>query len=173
MKDIALGTFWGLRLTVGPSVIFSTLGLWAVASGVLATVFAQPLGLALGLGLGVVVAHWKLEILHQLGHAWAARRTGYPMVGLRFWFLLSTCLYPPEPELPARIHVQRALGWPLASTVVALLIGVIIWFLPPNTPLWGLAVFAFAESWLVFVVQVVLPFGFNDGSTLWRLWLKR
>ena len=43
--------------------------------------------------------------LHQFGHAWAARRVGYPMTGLRYRGVLAASLYPRnEPELPADIQ---------------------------------------------------------------------
>lgn len=43
------------------------------------------------------------------------------MIGLRFWFLLGTCIYPDEPALPKAIHVRRM----LASAVLAIVYGVL------------------------------------------------
>lgn len=33
--------------------------------------------------------------------------------------------------------------------------------------------FFFAENLFVFTLQALAPLGFNDGATLWRLWLRR
>ncbi len=87
----------GRILNVGSTGSFSPRG--CLATGRLAT-----------------AAHWILDVIHQLGYAWAASHAGYPMIGIRRWWVLSICLYPNnEPELPKRIHMQRALGGPAWS----------------------------------------------------------
>ena len=60
----------------------------------------------------------------QLGHARAAEQVGYPMEGVHLWGVLGTSVYPTdEPELPAEVHVERALGGPKASAVLAVAAG--------------------------------------------------
>ncbi|HTP10251.1 MAG TPA: hypothetical protein VMP08_18485, partial [Anaerolineae bacterium] len=127
MKERSLGTLAGLRLTAILAALIGSLVLYVIVV-VLMAIFNIPIGSALLGGLIVVVLHWFTDLVHQLGHAWAARRTGYPMIGIRFgtYGVLSTSLYPPdEPPLPARIHIRRAIGGPIFSawlTSIAFLI---------------------------------------------------
>src|SRR5258706_526147 len=86
-------------------------------------------------GLLAVALHWLSEIVHHLGHAIAARRTGYPMSGIRLGFLgvLTSSVYPrDEPELPPALHIQRALGGPLASLAIGLVAGALALALHPS-----------------------------------------
>ena len=85
-----------------------------------------------------VVLHWASEFVHQLGHAWAARRVGYPMTGIRFWGVLSTSLYPSdELPLPAALHIRRALGGPMASLLLSVAAALLVWALRLSTDCYG------------------------------------
>jgi hypothetical protein len=172
-RTYELGTIAGLRVTADRTALWGMLILWAVF--ILA-------GFALGLsaaeavigGLVAVILQYVGELVHQLGHAWAARRTGYPMVGVRLWWLLGISKYPrDEPELPARVHVQRALGGPFFSVVFAIISGVIFLALQNTSGvIWYLALFLFLDNLLVYALGALLPLGFTDGSTLMRWWGK-
>ena len=74
MLEYALGSVAGLRLTARPSAVLWSAALWALAAGLL-TAWGLPLATAVALGLIVSAMHTASEIFHQLGHAWAARRT--------------------------------------------------------------------------------------------------
>ena len=172
--------FWtwsirGFSFHIQRSALVGTLLLWSVLSWAAWGLLQLSLGEALQFGLLATIAHWALEIIHQLGHAWAANRTGYPMIGLQFWWALSTSLYPEdEPELPDRVHVQRALGGPLLSFVVSILAAVWAWWIwPPQGAAGWLAVFVLLDNLLTFTLGAFLPLGFTDGSTLLRLWRRR
>jgi hypothetical protein len=162
----------GFSFSVRPSAILGTILLWGILSWVALQLLSLPLGEALLLGLLATTAHWILDVIHQLGHAWAASRTGYAMIGIRFWWVLSTCLYPSnEPELPKRLHVRRALGGPALSVVVLILAAVWIWLIwPPQRMVEWLIAFILVDDLLTFTLGVFLPLGFTDGSTLLRLW---
>ena len=101
----------------------------------------------------------------------AARSTGYPMTGLRFWTVLSASVYPAdEPALPARVHLRRALGGPLASALLTVALGLLWRATPPaQHRRHALARFAFWENLLVFTLGALLPLGFTDGSTIRRV----
>jgi hypothetical protein len=137
----------------------------------------MPAGEAIVVALIATLLHFGSELFHHLGHAWAARQTGYPMLGIRFGLLgiFARSLYPSdEPELPARIHLRRALGGPLWSLALTIAGALIVFTLgSARGALWLLAVFFFVENLFVFTLQALVPLGFNDGATLWRLWLKR
>jgi hypothetical protein len=84
---ILLGELFGLELSAKANTIF-----WAAILGLglfLVGVFFLNLTLAESL-VGAIVCillHYVSELVHQLGHAGAARRAGYPMRGVRFWGL--------------------------------------------------------------------------------------
>jgi hypothetical protein len=177
MRVYRLGTLAGLRLSARPSALFSALVLWIVLSGVGFALLALAPLTAILIALLAVALHWLSELFHQLGHAKAARRTGYPMMGIEFWLLLSSSLYPPaEPNLPARTHIRRALGGPIASLVFTALAGLATLALHAlGNVLWWAALFFLLDNLLVFTLGALLPLGFTDGSTLlyWRREGKR
>ena len=172
-KEIRLGRCYGLIWTIRPSAFGGIAAAWAILGSAAAALLKTPWGAAAVLGLAAALLHWLSEAWHQVGHASAARRTGYPMTGVRFWGMLSTSLYPAdEGPLPAQVHVRRALGGPAASLLLTLVAGCTVLALreaPGN--LRELALFCFVENLLVFTLQALVPLGFNDGTTLWH-WLR-
>lgn len=171
-QDFKIGEFSGVEVRLEGSSILGTLILWGVAYG--AFTLALDLGsLSAALGAAMfALLHWFLLLWHHLGHALAARSTGYPMSGLHVSGLLASDRYPPdEPPLPARLHARRALGGPAASLILTAMLAGLGWWLKGSSPLlrlgpWILA----AENLLVFIVGALLPLGFTDGSTLLNLW---
>jgi hypothetical protein len=118
--------------------------------------------------------HYLSELLHHLGHAAAARRTGYPMRGVRFVHLLAVSLYPrEEPELPGRIHIRRALGGPAISLVISILALLILLVAQNGGGLaYWVALWFFLDNFFVFFLGAFLPLGFTDGSSILRWWGK-
>jgi hypothetical protein len=180
MSPFRLGRVTNLELFVYPSAVAGSVLLWIVLAGLALTITPlTPFPLttleAIIAGAFGVLLHWLSELLHQIGHARAARRTGYPMTGVSFWLVLGSSLYPPdEPTLPGSLHVRRALGGPAFSAIVTL-IGFIITaiFAALNSPLlFWLALFFALDNLLVFTLGAFLPLGFTDGSTLLRWWGK-
>jgi hypothetical protein len=175
MKEYPLGTFGGLRLSASPSAVVGLLVLAAVLTlvGLLLLDLAAAQAVLFGL-LGTLL-HFLSELAHQFGHAWAARRTGYPMTGVRFWTIFGASLYPAdEPALPAAVHIRRALGGPPVSLLLAVLALPLVLALRSSGGLaWWLALLFFLENLLVFGLGAFLPLGFNDGSTLLYWWGKQ
>ncbi len=175
MKKIELGQVAGLRLSAKPSAIIGFFLLWVVLSVIAVALFETPTVETIVGGLIAAALHYASEIVHNLGHAWAARRTGYPMDGLLLVGVLGVSLYPrDEPPLPADVHIRRALGGPVASlllTLVAAAIALALRFLG-GTP-WLVGAFFFLENLLLFTLGVFLPLGFTDGGTLLEWWGKR
>jgi hypothetical protein len=174
-QTIRLGHVVGLKIMVKPTavtgflllwLIFSLIGWlgldWSVATAVLTAFFAA-------------ILHFLGEFWHQLGHAWAAHRTGWPMSGVMFIWVLAASLYPrDEPELPARSHIRRALGGPAASLLLAVVMGVVVWGIRPyTTPSDYLLLYIFLDNLLFFTLGAMLPLGFTDGSTLIHYWPLR
>jgi hypothetical protein len=174
MKEFKLGKVAGLNLSAIPLAIVGSLLLFVILSVVATTILQLPVGTALIGSFVAVILHWVSDIAHHLGHAQAARKTGYPMIGVRLgtWAVLGTSLYPDdEPELPADIHIRRALGGPAGSLLVSLIAAIIALLLYNlGEALWWVAVFLFLDNLMVFTIGTFLPLGFTDGSTLlyWR-----
>jgi len=177
MKEYKLGTLTGLQLSLLPLAFAGSIGLWVIVVVLMVAAFNIPFGSALLGGLIVVILHWFSEVVHHLGHAWAARRTGYPMTGIRFGKLgiFATSLYPPaEPTLPAKIHIRRATGGPIFSAwLSAMAFIVILMTIRTVAPVWQFVLwFFFLENLFVMTLQVFIPLGFNDGATIWH-WLRQ
>ena len=177
MKERPLGTLAGLRLTATRSALIGSIALGVIVIGVMAALFNIPIGSALLGGMIVVILHWFSEFVHHVGHAWAARRAGYPMIGIRCGTLgvFATSLYPPdEPPLPAQIHIRRALGGPIFSAwLSAAAFLVILMTARGADAMWEFVLwFFFLENLIVMTLQVFIPLGFNDGATIWR-WIRQ
>jgi hypothetical protein len=140
------------------------------------TVEDVPAGEALIGALVGLAIHLVVCTAHQAGHAFAARRTGYPMKGWRTYWLFGTSLYPAdEGDLPAAVHIQRALGGQIFSlplTLIAIIVAVII--LPADGMARVLTVLFLIDA-LVFAPGAFIPTPFmeTDGNTILRWWPKR
>ena len=170
-RSVHILTWRGFSLRARYHAIWSNLLLWA-----LLLALGRGLGLAgvdaIWFSLGAITAHWFSEFWHHFGHWLAGKAAGYPMNGLLMVYVLAVGRYPQdEPELPARIHIQRALGGPLASLLLTLAAGALLGRLWPGGGVAAyLAAFAFLDNLLVFTLGALLPLGFTDGSTLLHWW---
>jgi hypothetical protein len=171
--NLPLGHVAGLGLSARPSAMYSTLLLLVLFSS-LGWILWAAAGSALLFGLLCTALHWISELFHQLGHAYAARRTGYPMRGVLAWFILSQSLYPSdEPALPGRVHIRRALGGPGASLLFGCLTGLLALLVYPANDFVGwVLIVIMLDNLLVLGLGALLPLGFTDGSTLLAWWGK-
>ncbi len=170
-----LGRLAGLELSARSSALAGSVLLWVIFSAIGIGLLNVSFAVALVASLIAVALHWVSEILHNLGHAWAARRTSYPMIGVQLWGVLSMSVYPvDEPPLPARVHIQRALGGPFGSLLVTVAAGALMLALRSAGGVgWWLALFLFLDNLLVFTLGALLPLGFTDGSTILYWWGRR
>jgi len=172
-KSTSIGRIAGLDILITPRFWIGC-ALLTLLMGLGLVFFAarSPLA-ALGGGLLGTLLYWFSEILHNPGHAWAARRTGHPMTGIRlgFLFIFGTSLYPAdEGELPAAVHMRRAAGGPILSVtfgLVAVALGVLM-----GNILGAWVTGAGLLNVFLFGLGALVPIGFNDGSTL-LYWRKR
>ena len=177
MRSYTLFTLFGLKTTIS----FVGIVVYLVSIPVMAWVAARMRSLAPGsallAGLLSVLVMFASDWLHQWGHARAARRTGYPMIGLHYYSLFSTSQYPPdEPPLLAAIHARRALGGFWVNLLAGLLVAPLAFYLWPRGGVAGwLSGFAFVYNFfggpIASLIPIDIPGVFtNDGGTLWRLW---
>ncbi|MBI3159721.1 MAG: hypothetical protein HYZ26_09010 [Chloroflexi bacterium] len=174
-RPIPLGHHFGLTLTLRPSAFAWAALLLLALIGLGAWWFKFPSGLAVVFGLLATAIHFASELWHQLGHAAAARKTGWPMSGLVFFTVLAVGRYPKdEPELPAEIHIRRALGGPIRSLTTAAALGALAYALRPIGGMaYALAEFAAWLNFIVFTLGALLPVRFLDGGTLLYWWPRR
>ena len=174
-REIRLGTLAGLQLTARPSVIIGSIGLWVVLSAIGVVLVKLSIGEAIIGGLIAAGLHYAGDTFHQWGHSLAARRTGHPMIGIRYWGVLSTSIYPAdEPMLPAAIHIRRALGGPIASIGLGIIASLVALAMSSSSELYyWLVWFVAFDNLVVFGLGAWLPLGFTDGSTLLHYWNKR
>jgi hypothetical protein len=175
MPDLKLGKSGDLDLSAAPSAVICAVLMVVVLAAVGLAVLKLSLIESLVGGLTATVLHYHAELFHQQGHARAAREAGYPMLGVRFWTIFGASIYPPdEPELPAEVHIQRALGGPISSAIMTMVVGLLAFFSrEAGGVIWYVFVFDWLDNLLVFTLGSFLPLGFTDGSTLLRWWPKR
>lgn len=173
-KVYALGHLGDLKMTAGPSALVGFGGLLVV----LVLVGLGPLGLQVGEavlgGVLALILHLASVCIHHFGHALAARSTGYRMVGVHLYLVMGRSIYPAdEGELPAAVHIRRALGGPILSGLVALGSGIIVLLMGASSGIgFYLVLFFFLDNLFVFTIGVLLPLWFTDGGTL-LYWLRR
>lgn len=166
----SLGKVGKLDITAATSAGLGFFLLWGVFGLLGRKLFRLGPGAALTGGLLAAAMHFVSEMWHQMGHARAAERTGYPMDGVHLWGVLGTSVYPAdEPDLPPEVHVERALGGPRASVLLALAGGLLAVVVRPISGLATMVATLFAlENFLVFTVGAFFPLPFmeTDGTTL-------
>jgi hypothetical protein len=174
MKQWRIGPLAGLVWQVQSTVIEGSLILWLAL--VLIARFAIGLDTVQALAGGFLgmALFWLSDLVHNYGHAAAASAAGHPMSGIRFFWLLGTNVYPEgEPPLPASVHLRRALGGPIANGVLAIFLGLVLWFARDlryslqNWLFWVL-VWGLLINALFYTAQVLLPMRFNDGQAVWN-----
>ena len=176
-----------LRTTMSRVGLISYLVLWVVSAWLAARLVHLTLWPALLAGLLSALMFFISEWLHQFGHAFAAWRAGYPMIGIHFFNLFSASQYPPgEPPLPRRVHVARALGGFWINVIIGLLLLPVAQYLWPRgreilpdaiSLLAWLAGFGAFTNLFALGLFALVPLripggGLNDGGTLlyyWRL----
>lgn len=173
-NKIVLGTFWNLEISVTPFAFAGFILIWLALIVIGFLVFRFSFLDAIVSGFIITCLHYLSELIHHLGHAGAARNTGYPMRGVRFVHVLAFSVYPKdEPELPGRIHIRRALGGPLVSFLVTV-IALLILLVAQNVGVlfYWIALCFFLDNLFVFTLGAFLPLSFTDGGTIARYWGK-
>lgn len=177
MRAIKLFRLFGLTVTISPLGVLSFILAVPLLAWVAARELFLPLGEALIAGLLSSAVMFASELLHHLGHARAARDTGYPMTGLHFFSILAFSRYPAdEPSLPPQVHIRRALGgfWP--NLLLGLFLAPLSFFMWLDGGVRGW-VMAYTAVFNVFVLglgsllPIDIPGVFTvDGGTIWRNW---
>jgi Zn-dependent protease len=173
-RKFSLGKIGGLEIYARVSAFVGAAILAVVFIVMAMSALAMPLLEAIVWGVAAVIVHYVTYYLHHLGHALAARRTGHPMSGILFSWFLGRSLYPrDEGELPANVHIQRALGGPIFSGVIGLISGAAAVALSSTSGfIYYLTAFFALENLLGGTLGALLPVRFLDGGTI-LYWLPR
>ncbi|MDX1615938.1 MAG: hypothetical protein R3300_16610 [Candidatus Promineifilaceae bacterium] len=172
--EIPLGSVAGLPVTARASFFLARLIFTVILIVAGRFVFKLSRPKALLFGLVAAVVDPLIVLIHQLGHAWAAKKVGWPMNGISFWGLFSTCYYPlEEPELPPEIHLRRAIAGPVVSFFNGLLAGVVGLRLFPHKGVGRLlALFWMVDASGVRGIGALGPLQGTDGPAVYY-WAKR
>jgi hypothetical protein len=177
VKTFTLFAVFGVKVTMS-------------AGGVIAFVAAMPLvawlstitvqlsfAEAILAGLLGAVVIFLSDLLHQFGHAYVARRLGYPMRGIHFHSILSASVYPPdEPPLPRHIHVKRALGGFWVNILIGLFLLPYAFFLSFEGGATGfVTMFSALYNFVILGLGALFPIDIpgvftNDGGALYNYW---
>ncbi len=173
-SEIPLGSIAGLPVTARASFfpVRLAFAVFLLLFGRFVFKLSSPKALLFALVASVLDP--LIILIHQLGHAWAAKKTGWPMNGISFWSLFSTCYYPPdEPELPPEVHLRRAIAGPLVSFLNGLIVGLLGLRFFPRKGIGRLLVkFWILDASVMRSIGALGPVSFSDGPTI-RYWAKR
>lgn len=136
-----------------------------VAGGILFGVFIreQPAH-----ALIAVLGYFGVILLHEAGHAFVAKKLGYPPSGIYLTFVHGLCQY----EQPYSLKEDAIIAWAGVLAQLALAVPLII--LGHTTPLGSVPIVAFAISilghWsLLMALFNLLPLRGLDGALAWKL----
>lgn len=115
-KNIQLARVFGIRVGAGIS--------WFVALGLFVILFTKPIHEALKgtettaylVAVAIVLSFFVSVILHELGHALAARRNGLSVAGIDLWAFGGLTRY--EPARTPGAQLQVAVAGPLVTLAV-------------------------------------------------------
>ncbi len=175
-RSVHLLTLFNIRITITPLCVVTYLILIPPFTWLGMTLRNLTLLEGLVASAFIVILMFVTENIHQLGHAWAAKSVGYPMIGIRHFSWFSGSIYPKdEPPLPPQTHIKRALGGFWINILIGLALAPLAFYL---WTLNGVAAFTVVavSVWNFFVLGLgaLLPIDFSgftvDGGTIVRYW---
>lgn len=166
-RGFPVGSIGGVPIVVAPSWVLAVavivaLGVPVISQVVPGTGTGPAIGVSILLGvlLGVSV------LAHELGHCWAARVLGMPVVGVRLYLLGGVSELSKAPRSPREEAIIAAAG-PAVSAVLAGAFWIAVAATTPGTVGW-LLVMLLALSNLVVAVFNLLPALPLDGGRVLR-----
>ncbi|MBI5079861.1 MAG: hypothetical protein HZB17_00945 [Chloroflexi bacterium] len=92
-KSFHLLTLFNVRITFTPLCVVCYLILIPPITWLGITLRNLTLIEGLIASVFIIALMFVTETIHQLGHAWAAKSVGYPMIGIRHFSWFSTSMY--------------------------------------------------------------------------------
>jgi len=189
MRDFTIGSIWGIPIRINVSlVVFLPILAWIIGSGTQIDVYAgivntfaptqfDPATLTAGstpwvIGAGAAVGLFASVAVHELGHAWAARRYGIGTQSITLWLLGGIAALEEMPREWNR-EFWIAIAGPITSVLTGVACYVLLLAVPASAPVVG-----FVFGWLVvtnvlLAVFNLLPAFPMDGGRILRALLAR
>ncbi|WP_115863555.1 site-2 protease family protein [Halorussus litoreus] len=189
MRNYDIVSVWGIPIRINVSlIVFLPVLAWLIGSGeqiALYTGFINgfpDIALDVGvlrsgntpwlIGAGAAVGLFASVALHELGHAWAARRYDIEVESITLWLLGGLASLSEMPREWER-ELWIALAGPAASVLVAASCYAVVLVLPASTP-----AVTFVFGWLVITNVVLTVFNLlpafpMDGGRVLRALLAR
>ncbi|QLH78033.1 site-2 protease family protein [Halosimplex rubrum] len=189
MRDFTVGSVWGIPIRINVSlVVFLPILAWIIGSGTQIDVYAGIVNtfsptqfdaatLTAGstpwvIGAGAAVGLFASVGVHELGHAWAARRYGIGTQSITLWLLGGIAALDEMPREWNR-EFWIAIAGPITSVLTGVACYVVLLAVPASAPVVG-----FVFGWLVvtnvlLAVFNLLPAFPMDGGRVLRALLAR
>jgi len=189
MRDFTVGSVWGIPIRINVSlVVFLPILAWIIGSGTQIDVYAEIVNtfaptqfdvatLTAGstpwvIGAGAAVGLFASVGVHELGHAWAARRYGIGTQSITLWLLGGIAALEEMPREWNR-EFWIAIAGPITSVLTGVACYVVLQVVPASAPVVG-----FVFGWLVvtnvlLAVFNLLPAFPMDGGRVLRALLAR
>ncbi|GAB6878687.1 CBS domain-containing protein [Halorubrum gandharaense] len=187
MRSFTVGRIWDIPIRINISLlVFLPLLAWLIGSGELIGVYAGVIGTFAGTTIdpaALAEARWTIGVLaslglfvgvlvHELGHAWMARRYGIGTESITLWIFGGVAALERMPKEWDREFWIAIIG-PITSVAVGAVFLVVLQFVPVNQP-----VLLFVVGWLGVVNLVLAVFNLvpafpMDGGRVLRALLTR
>ena len=189
MRDFTVGSVWGIPIRINVSlVVFLPILAWIIGSGTQIDVYAEIVNtfaptqfdvaaLTAGstpwvIGAGAALGLFVSVGIHELGHAWAARRYGIGTQSITLWLLGGIAALEEMPREWNR-EFWIAIAGPITSVLTGVACYVLLLAVPTSAPVVG-----FVFGWLVvtnvlLAVFNLLPAFPMDGGRILRALLAR
>jgi Zn-dependent protease len=123
-QNLKLATIFGIRIGVSASWFFVLFILIYVLSGYFHEVLGGSRTTAYAVAVAGALGYFGSLILHELGHALAARRIGIPIAGIDLWFFGGLSQMRREPQSPGEELKITAAGPAVTLLLFGICVGV-------------------------------------------------
>ena len=174
--NITIGHAWGIPIQINPSTfLILALVTWTLArpEGLLADAYPELSAIGLWLtALLTALLFFASILLHELAHAWVARRNGIPVVSITLYIFGGIAQIGGKPRTPGTEFRVAAVG-PASSLVLAAI------FYGLNQAFTDRGYFGASSQWLAYINMILALFNLLPGypldggrileSIVWRL----
>ncbi len=159
--NITIGHVWGIPIQINPS-LFLILALltWTLAGGLLPNAYPEMSDVGRWLtALLTALLFFTSILLHELAHAWVARRNGIPVLSITLYIFGGNAQLGSKPKTAGAEFRVAAVG-PLSSIVLAAL------FYGLNQVFADRGYFGASSQWLAFINLILALFNLLPGYPL-------
>jgi Zn-dependent protease len=159
--NITIGHVWGIPIQINPS-LFLILALltWTLAGGLLPTAYPEMSDLGRWLtALLTALLFFASILVHELAHAWVARRNGIPVQSITLYIFGGIAQLGGKPKTPGAEFRIAAVG-PASSLVLAAI------FYGLNEVLGDRGYVGASSQWLAYINLILALFNLLPGYPL-------